>query len=328
MKHRIICNIEKWLFYLYKIIAINSLNKQTTILNFHRVLDVKNISMGTEEAISVDEFYLKMKLLKEHFNVISLPELIERQSQTKEFEPLSVVVTIDDGYEDGYYNICPILDEFKIKGAFFITTEGIENGHLWKDKIKNAIFRSNKVMLSGFSFIPNLPLDNFNNKRFAKTKFHNYSKYLTIKERDKLINQLIESLDVDISDNIFLSKNHLREMHQSGMTIGSHTHRHPILSREENIVAQGEISKSKYILEQILNDTVEYFAYPNGKKQIDFTCVHEDMIKKLGFTAALSTDWGCVNNTTNLFSVPRYTPWDKHEYRFGIRLINHSKKVF
>ncbi|RGP39560.1 hypothetical protein BPTFM16_02796 [Altererythrobacter insulae] len=124
-----------------------------------------------------------------------------------------------------------------------------------------------------------------------------------------------------------MSKSQLCEMHNAGMTIGAHTHRHPILSIETNESAYMEIRKSKNTLEKIINSEVKYFAYPNGKFGRDFNNTHKTMVKELGFEAALATDIGLVNSSTDLMCLPRFTPWDKEPASFALRLCHHLYKL-
>lgn len=67
----------------------------------------------------------------------------------------------------------------------------------------------------------------------------------------------------------FMTKNHIKLLHEHGMEIGSHTHSHRQAtdlfkdSKQDFII---DINKNKSILESIINDKVTSFAYPNGQK--------------------------------------------------------------
>ncbi|KGJ95952.1 hypothetical protein ND16A_1131 [Thalassotalea sp. ND16A] len=295
----------------------NSERNKATVLNFHRV----NHDDG---GMDVAEFQRKMMFLKSHFNVISLPEMMQLIAE-KNVPPLSVVITVDDGYEDSYSVITPILDELNIKGAFFITTIGIEQGLLWNDKIFNAVHRTSKTSIQGV-FNRDQSIATTAQRKLAYQELHIAYKFMSLAEREESIAQLISILDVDVSDNVFLTKNKIVAIKNAGMTIGSHTHQHPILSMENDDVALQEIIKSKKILESITNSNIQYFAYPNGKFGRDFTNTHKKMLLTLGFHCALATDWGCFTPGSDVLAIPRYTPWDKNVARFGIRLCHHFNK--
>lgn len=76
------------------------------------------------------------------------------------------------------------------------------------------------------------------------------------------------------------------------MQIGAHTVSHPILARTDIKTAQNEIISSKNMLEALLGENVNLFAYPNGKPGIDYSIEHPALVRELGFSAAASTAWG------------------------------------
>jgi hypothetical protein len=99
------------------------------------------------------------------------------------------------------------------------------------------------------------------------------------------------------------------------------------LAKEDADCAYKEIKQSKDILEGIIDHPVDYFAYPNGKFGQDFYQEHIDMVRNIGFDAALTTDWGALSEIENdRFKVKRFTPWDKTELKFSLRLAyNYCK---
>ena len=42
---------------------------------------------------------------------------------------------------------------------------------------------------------------------------------------------------------------------------------------------------------------------------------------RAGFTAAVSTAWGVASTNSDLFQLPRFTPWDRKPGRFALRLL-------
>ena len=56
----------------------------------------------------------------------------------------------------------------------------------------------------------------------------------------------------------------LREMQTAGMTIGSHTRSHPVLTREIYDRVREESEGSRRAIEENLGTTAKCFAYPNG----------------------------------------------------------------
>jgi len=146
-------------------------------------------------------------------------------------------------------------------------------------------------------------------------------KYHSLVERDALIAGLLGKIGSLPIKGRFLNEEQILALQQAGMEIGAHTHNHPILLKESDDTALYEIKDSKHILEKIINEPVKYFAYPNGKYQLDFNFKHIEIVKEMGFQAAFSTDLGNFSNAEKeLFNIKRFNPWEKNELSFTLRL--------
>ena len=284
-----------------------------SILTYHRV-------GGTGDALAMDEILFEQHLIwiKRYLRPISLAEGLALQ--VKGTLPRgSVAITVDDGYADSYSTIFPLLKKYELKATFFISTIGFENGYLWDEKVAFIIMKTKLTEL------------NFNHQKYSLlthkeriaclTDCLAKIKYETIAERDALIDQLVIQSQQTETPQQFLTKEQTVHLHKSGMGIGSHTHTHPILLKENASIALDEIRQSKAILEGIINSPIEYFAYPNGKFGLDFDVTHIEMVKKCGFLAALSTDKGILKDQKDDgFQIKRFTPWDETELKFVLRL--------
>jgi len=80
-------------------------------------------------------------------------------------------------------------------------------------------------------------------------------------------------------------------------------------------------------LEQILGETVNLFAYPNGVPDQDYSAVHATMVRECGFKAAVSTAWGAASMRSDRYQLPRFTPWDRTRLRFGVRLLLNLRQT-
>ena len=109
------------------------------------------------------------------------------------------------------------------------------------------------------------------------------------------------------------------------MTIGAHTKGHPNLCKSSPDNAYEQIAGSKEVLQGILNQPVDLFAYPFGKENLDFSRQHAIIVRELGFKAAVTTDMGVSDSNSNSYRLARFTPWDKSQAKFALRLaINHT----
>jgi peptidoglycan/xylan/chitin deacetylase (PgdA/CDA1 family) len=107
------------------------------------------------------------------------------------------------------------------------------------------------------------------------------------------------------------------------MQIGAHTVSHPILARLTDEQAREEIGNSKRFLEQLLGERITVFAYPNGKPGEDYLPQSVEVVRSLGFDAAVSTQWGGSRLGDDPLQIKRFTPWDKTRVRFGLRLLRN-----
>ena len=72
----------------------------------------------------------------------------------------------------------------------------------------------------------------------------------------------------------------------------------------------------------MFNDApVMLFAYPNGKPGRDYGPRDVELVKEAGFDAAMSTIGGVADHRSDLFQLPRFSPWDGSPRRFGLRLL-------
>lgn len=93
----------------------------------------------------------------------------------------------------------------------------------------------------------------------------------------------------------------IRDMHEAGITIGSHTLTHPHLPECTPVVMRSEIADSKARLEDVLSVPVRHFAYPHG--------IYDDsareLVEQCGYHSACSTRSGFNNGQTNRFELRR-----------------------
>ena len=91
--------------------------------------------------------------------------------------------------------------------------------------------------------------------------------------------------------------------------IGSHSLTHARMSRLSDSDLDKEIGQSKEILEQEINRSVKFFAYPYGELA-DFDERAVTLLKKYKYEAAVTTHFGRKNEKTNRFKLKRISVWD------------------
>ena len=106
------------------------------------------------------------------------------------------------------------------------------------------------------------------------------------------------------NDEEYLNIQQIQKMNQNDITFGCHTHSHPILSELSTIDVHEEITNSKDILENILNEKITFFAYPKGKSH-HFNAETINVLKDSGFKAAFTTENGVISVNSDIYRLRR-----------------------
>ena len=109
-------------------------------------------------------------------------------------------------------------------------------------------------------------------------------------------------------------------MSAAGVSFGSHTVYHPILSRITPRRAQEELRESKLHLEAIIGQEVRGFCYPNGGED-DFNDVIKGMVQHVGYQYACTTIDGINGPAADRYALKRLWTSEKSLPIFAARLI-------
>ncbi len=90
--------------------------------------------------------------------------------------------------------------------------------------------------------------------------------------------------------------------------IGNHSHTHEYLVDENNETIKKDIEKSINIFRENLGKNSIFFSYPFGEYSVDF----KKIIKELGFKYAFGQHSGVIDETKDLFELPRYPINEKY----------------
>lgn len=307
---------------LKAVVALSGENK-LGVLTYHRVGESYN-------QLFMDEYLFEQQLiwLKRYFSPIGLAEGLSLQKEGR-LPKRAVAITIDDGYLDSYTKIFPLLKKHNLTATFFISTSGLKTGFLWDELISSAI------LTLAFDFLEfdfegeSYPLSTYNERLNCSKKIIKKIKYCSLVERDRLISLLLRQTGQPELSHQFLNEEQILTLHSAGMGIGAHTVNHPILTCEKEGTAEAEIVESKQRLEKIIGVPVKFFAYPNGKSNVDFNDKHQELVKACGFDAAFTTDWGCIESSSgNPYELKRFTPWDVTEAKFSLRLALNFNSLY
>ena len=268
--------------------------------------------------------------LKEWCNVLPLDLALAKLADGS-LPARACAITFDDGYADNHDVALPILQKHGLVATFFIATGFLDGGRMWNDGVIEALRGTEGPVLQLASVIEGmneaLPLADWEQKRAAIYRILAHIKYLPLQVRDEAVVALARYCAVTLPDDLMMTSDQVRGLHRAGMQIGAHTVSHPILAKQAREDMYREIAQGKEELERLIDAPITLFAYPNGKPDEDYSATSVDIVKSLGFQAAVSTEWGVGHRKSDLFQIPRFTPWDRSAYKFGLRLGLNMRKT-
>ncbi len=292
-----------------------------SILIYHRVPEEADpLLPGVVDAA---RFELQMSILGNLFNVLPLSEAVQRMKHGT-LPSRAACVTFDDGYADNFKVALPILRRQNIPATFFISTGYLDGGIMFNDKVIETVRRleSNRLDLSE-SGLGVHALENHEQRLQAIGNLLSGMKYKPMEERHRIMDDIADSAGLKFPDDIMMTRDEVRGLHDAGMEIGGHTVNHPILSKLEAAAARMEIAKGVEHLQEITGKPVKLFAYPNGIPGVDYMPEHVRMVEEMGFEAAFTTAKGVAKGGCDLFQLPRFTPWDVDLSLFSLRLTGN-----
>jgi peptidoglycan/xylan/chitin deacetylase (PgdA/CDA1 family) len=310
--------------FLFEVLAPHGSRSRLSVLIFHRVRPRIDPLFPTEPDAAA--FEAQLRWVKDWFNVLPLPAaVVGLRDGTLPARPLCI--TFDDGYADNATLALPILRKLGLHATFFIATGYLNGGRMWNDTIIEAVRRAAEPRLDLARLgLGELAIGSDEARRDAIAALLRLLKYLPKTERETKAKAVADAVGAALPNDLMMIDRQVRELHAAGMTIGAHTVTHPILAGLSDSAAREEIAESKRALEDLTGKPVALFAYPNGKPARDYTAAHVAMVRELGFEAAVSTAEGAASAGGDLHQIPRFTPWDKTRWRYGLRLARNARQ--
>lgn len=294
-----------------------------SVLIFHRVLPAPDPLFPAE--VDVRRFDALCGWIARNLQVLPLPEAVQHLRRGS-LPARAAAITFDDGYADNHDHALPILQRHHLPASFFVASGFLDGGCMWNDRIIEAVRLAEgsyrlRDLLSGQPAAT--VLQTASDRRRLVEAAIAQAKYLPDAERLDFVTRLGDRLRAAAPQRLMMTPAQVQALHRAGMTIGAHTLTHPILACLAIDAARREIVAGRSVLEDLIGERVGLFAYPNGKPGQDYRSEHVELVRALGFDAAVSTAWGASGNAGDLFQIRRFTPWDRALPKFGLRLASN-----
>ena len=107
----------------------------------------------------------------------------------------------------------------------------------------------------------------------------------------------------------YMNWEQIKEIHKEDFTaIGNHSHSHEYLVEKDSSTIMNDITKSMKIFKKELGKNSIFFSYPFGEYSLEF----KKIIKSLGFKYAFGQHSGVIDETKDLFELPRFPINEKY----------------
>lgn len=287
-----------------------------SVLIFHRVLTQHDPLRPNEP--TAHEFEQRMRWVRDNFNVLPLDEAA-RALQAGTLPRRALAITFDDGYADNFLCAAPILQRLGLHATFFIATAFLDGGLMFNDAVIESLRQAPDGALD-LAELGRFDLSRLEQRRAAIDAVLSAVKVLPPDERARRVERIAQSAQAQLPRDLMMTNAQVAALHAMGMGIGAHTHTHPILTRIALSAARQEMIQGRDRLRDITGAPITTFAYPNGRPQRDYGPEHVALARELGFTCAVSTARGAARAGADLFQLPRFTPWDRNDFRYGLRM--------
>lgn len=259
------------------------------VLAYHRIKNIDKTTYLFDENLvdaSVNNFRHQIAYLARNYRVLPLSKAIEAFYEMGEKDVIAV--TFDDGFDDLYYNVFPVLKEQGVSVTMFLTTGLIgTDDTLWSEKVSFAIKSISKRNR-------HLRLQDGNVSEVVHTSSPSEAidyvlkklKLVPNKTRINMINCIIKQANLDdwekCQESGMLTWEQVQEMSAWGVEFGSHTVTHPVLSQVDDADLQWELQASKETLERYIGKSCPLIAYPVGGGE-SFNDKVIDFVKSAGY---------------------------------------------
>lgn len=228
----------------------------------HRLLNRKKVGIINYHKPTPENFNEHLKYLVRRFNPVSIKVFLRslKLADPKLLPEYPLIITIDDGFRNNY-GLLPCLESFRVPVLLYLVAGIVGTRRAFWFQIARAAGEDVELL-------KRLP----NHERLERLK-----------------RRCGWAPDREYPEASALSWDEIRTMQKSGLfDFGAHTTTHPILPSCSQEEARQEMSESKRILEDKLQEPIIHFSYPNG----DYTEREVEICKDLGFATGRSTALG------------------------------------
>lgn len=259
------------------------------VLAYHRVAEFRSNPVVDDRSISATPaaFREQMRHVARHYRCVSIPEVLDAIERKAALPKRAILITFDDGYSDFAEIAWPILKKVGLTATMFVPTAFPDHPErvFLSDKLYQAFrstFRTRLVdtPLGPFSLVTR------EEREHSLRVLQDYITSIPNEEATPLVDYVCAQLTVrPVMVGSVLTWNQLRQLSRDGVTIGSHSRTHPIITRLSPDRIREEIKGSQQDLKREIGVALPIFCYPNG----NYNNAAAAILKEAGIKVAFTT---------------------------------------
>jgi len=284
--------------------------------------------------LDIEDFRKQLDYFERTFGFVSKESFLESFTTGK--IPKGVVLTFDDGLKCHFDYVYAELKKRNLWGIFYVSTQpytenkfiDVHRTHVLLGKFGGKVVYEHLKELLREDNIDQTKKSEFEKFTYQTQVNDNYTLmvkrllnyFISYDHRELLISKLMGKLvpkQQEIFSDFYLTPGEIKQMHDSGMLIGSHTVAHPVMSRLTYNAQKFQIEDSfQYLENTVQHMDTRTFCYPYGGFH-SFNQDTEDLLTQNSCLFSFNVEPRDISSNDVLKrpqALPRY---DCNQFEFG-----------
>ena len=277
-----------------------------TIVFYHYVRDVARTDFPDIKALSPSEFAAQLDWLQTRFDVIDGPTFELAVRTGTGFDRPTALLTFDDGFNDHYEHVFPVLRSRGLGGVFFLVGSTLGEAPVLANVHKTHFLLSSlgaerfahevgaALIAEGVSTAADVGgRDGI--YRYDEAPDVRIKRILNYEAPYPVADRVLSTLfarhigeSQAFARRLYLSSGHVREMARGGMTFGFHTESHPVLSRLTREEQRTELRNGVGAIRALTGQETVSFCYPYGFPHT-YNAETLEALEDFGYSMAFNT---------------------------------------
>jgi peptidoglycan/xylan/chitin deacetylase (PgdA/CDA1 family) len=279
--------------------------KPLIVVAYHRVNHADAIAGLDPDLIDAtpEAFESQMRFFRDHFQGVTVQEVIDAIDGRAALPPNPLLVTFDDGYLDNFRHALPILQRTGMRAVFFVSTGYMNKRRLfWWDRIWITIHEAKvDAVTLDYPQPQMLSLATPEARAAAVQRANRIVKDTFALDLERFLDGLTRACGVAwspereaaLAADTIMGWEEVAALHAAGMQVQSHTRSHRVIETLPEGELAAELAGARTDLEQRLRTEVRSIAYPVGRSIADRGHIRKALAAagyRIGFTSLNGTN--------------------------------------